>query len=183
MNSLLSKVINDAVAGYQEGDTAILFSVPPGSPKTVASPGPVAPRPSRSGKPQLEVELDWNTDSTLYSDFGDEPVGVFVATHKRIAVGTVVDLEIAMPDGQTVKTTGRVQWTQEPRDPSDETVPGIGIAFTHVAERPSWNPSVPEVVTPSMPPVRVVSIHPLGQEESNALTAFGQVRPPTFYIE
>jgi Tfp pilus assembly protein PilZ len=136
----------------------------------------------RAEKPRFEVGLDWNTESNLYAGFTEEPVGVFVATHTRLAVGTVVDLEVALPDGNTFTTTGRVQWVQEPRNSDDtETVPGLGIEFTHVAARPSWSPPQPEIITPSMPPINVISIHPLTPEGAGALVDFGKARSPTFY--
>jgi hypothetical protein len=180
MNSLVSKVIDSAVAGYQAENATILLNAGQ-SPSTRQAPANV--KQVRAPKPQLEVELDWDSESTLYSGFGDEPEGVFVATYATLPIGTVVDVEIAFPDGRTFKTTGRVQWKQEPRDVNDETVPGLGIQFTQVADHPSWNPPRPEVLTPSMPPIRVVSIHPLGPEETDAVNAFGQARPPTFFID
>ncbi len=176
MNSVVSKFISQTAAKYQAPGAAVVLSNHPAEDARTPRTGPAS-------KSRLDVELDWNSDSTLYSDFGTEPVGVFVATHMHLPIGTVVDLEIALPDGRIIATTGRVQWTQEPRDLEDGTRPGVGIQFTQVAEHPSWNPPRPAVVSHSMPPVRVVSIHPLCSEDASALNTFGQIRQPTFYID
>ena len=191
MNSLISKVINEAVAGYESGTAMVRVSVrpnPPGGPAIIeATPPdivaagsrgiPPLPSPKRAPKPRFEVDLDWNTDSNLYAGFSEEPVGVFVATHHLLDVGSVVDLEVTLPDGRVFTTTGRVRWVQEPRDPNDETQSGLGIEFTHVAARPSWGAAM----TPSMPAIDVLSIHPLRATDAEALADFGKARPPKFF--
>jgi Tfp pilus assembly protein PilZ len=199
MNSLISKVIEEAAACYQSGDTSVSVSARPGPPgPTITNDVVIAEQPAtpsvdvpsgaddqktrRAPKPHLEVGLGFNSESNLYAGFTEEPVGVFVATHTRLAVGTVVDLDVALPDGRTFTTTGRVQWVQEPRDANDaDTVPGLGVEFTHVKERMSWKPPRPEVVTPSMPPISVMSIHPLKREDAGAVREFGKAREPHFY--
>lgn len=198
MNSLISRILDEAAAGYETGQATVRVSLrppgvgaPPVTPDIISTgqlrmppPLPGSGKVRRANKPRFEVDLQVDSESNLYAGFTDEPVGVFVATHTRLAVGSVVDLEVALPDGRNFTTTGRVQWVQEPRDPSDtETVPGLGIEFTHVAARPDWTPPVPEVITPSMPPISIMSIHPLRPDDAGALVNFGQVRTPTFFDE
>jgi uncharacterized protein (TIGR02266 family) len=51
--------------------------------------------------------------------------GLFVATWRRLPIGTPVDLVLTLPDG-IVKTRGRVRWV---RDSTEVTPPGIGVMF------------------------------------------------------
>jgi hypothetical protein len=58
--------------------------------------------------------------------------GVFVATYRRVALGTKVHLGFELPDGQLAEARGVVRWTRE----TDRTTerPGLGIAFTDISD-------------------------------------------------
>jgi uncharacterized protein (TIGR02266 family) len=51
--------------------------------------------------------------------------GLFVATWRRLPIGTPLDLVLTLPDG-IVKAGGRVRWV---RDSTQVTPPGIGVMF------------------------------------------------------
>jgi Tfp pilus assembly protein PilZ len=57
--------------------------------------------------------------------------GAFLTSELLFEVGDNLDLEIPLPDGQTVKTTGRVVRVSQSRDP--QSAPGMGIEFTELA--------------------------------------------------
>jgi uncharacterized protein (TIGR02266 family) len=56
--------------------------------------------------------------------------GLFVATWRRLPVGTPVDLVLTLPDGPVV-TRGHVRWV---RDPTEVAVPGIGVMFDGLSD-------------------------------------------------
>lgn len=58
--------------------------------------------------------------------------GAFVATYRRVAVGTKVHLSFELPDGRLVEARGIVRWVRE----QDDTVgrPGLGVAFTQISD-------------------------------------------------
>jgi len=53
--------------------------------------------------------------------------GVFVATYRLVPVGTVLELDLELPDGSRAHVRGEVRWVREPRD--GEGRPGLGISF------------------------------------------------------
>jgi uncharacterized protein (TIGR02266 family) len=57
--------------------------------------------------------------------------GLFVATWRRLPVGTPVDVVLTLPDGP-VRTQGRIRWV---RDLTEVAAPGIGIMFDALSER------------------------------------------------
>jgi uncharacterized protein (TIGR02266 family) len=56
--------------------------------------------------------------------------GVFVATLRRLPVGTPVDLVLTLPDGP-VATRGRVCWV---RESTEGVAPGIGVMFEGLSD-------------------------------------------------
>src|SRR5215471_9091931 len=58
--------------------------------------------------------------------------GVFVATYRRVAIGTKVLLGLEMPNGQVVEVRGIVRWSREQDDGVER--PGLGVEFTDVSD-------------------------------------------------
>ncbi|HEY0706093.1 MAG TPA: PilZ domain-containing protein [Polyangia bacterium] len=58
--------------------------------------------------------------------------GAFLRSQLLFEVGQVLQLEIPLPSGQTVKATGKVVRVNRPRN-GDEGVAGMGIEFTRLA--------------------------------------------------
>ena len=58
--------------------------------------------------------------------------GVFVATYRRVDVGTKVHLGFELPDGRLVEARGVVRWVREQDDAVGR--PGLGVAFTQMSE-------------------------------------------------
>lgn len=88
----------------------------------------------RRGRPRtrLEAEISLTSESQFFSDLSGDisEGGLFVATYRAVAVGTVIDIEVSLPDGP-VRAVGRVQWT---RPGGLDLPPGLGIAFVALAE-------------------------------------------------
>lgn len=58
--------------------------------------------------------------------------GVFIATYLSFAVGSLVDLEFSLPGTDvTLQACGEVRWV---RNPSQDTSPGIGVAFEELSD-------------------------------------------------
>jgi hypothetical protein len=57
--------------------------------------------------------------------------GVFVATYRRVALGTKVHLGFELSNGRIVQARGIVRWT---REAGHGERPGVGVAFTEVSE-------------------------------------------------
>lgn len=60
--------------------------------------------------------------------------GVFVATHKLLAVGAMVVVNLSLPGGETITTLGQVRWTREYSETNDAS-PGLGIQFMNLDAR------------------------------------------------
>ncbi len=56
--------------------------------------------------------------------------GLFIATWRRLPIGTPVEVVLTLPDGPVV-TRGRIRWV---RDVPDVTTPGIGVMFEALSE-------------------------------------------------
>jgi uncharacterized protein (TIGR02266 family) len=96
------------------------------------------PRPSRPSSPdgiehrthhrvKLEVDVGMHSDSHFFTGLSGDlsEGGVFVATYRDVPIGSKLELDLPLPDG-TVQVHGVVRWT---RPGSDDTKPGIGVAF------------------------------------------------------
>ena len=81
---------------------------------------------------RLETEVSLTSESQFFSDLSGDisEGGLFVATYRAVAVGTVIDIEFSLPDGP-VRAVGRIQWT---RPGGLDLPPGLGIAFVALAE-------------------------------------------------
>ena len=60
--------------------------------------------------------------------------GVFVATYEPLALGTLVDMELELPDGgDVISVTGVVRWTRPHIEGSDGAT-GVGVKFLSLTD-------------------------------------------------
>ena len=111
-------------------------------PTTPANKGPVtasaraeqvAPPSVRREHQRFSVELEVNLHSehNLYAGLAQNlsAGGLFIATHQLQAVGSSVELELRMPESETIfHIRGEVRWVRLFNEQSD-TSPGLGIRF------------------------------------------------------
>jgi uncharacterized protein (TIGR02266 family) len=75
----------------------------------------------------IEVEVSYATESNFYVGLtGDvSEGGLFLATYRKIPVGSQLDLELWLPGGK-IEAHGIVKWV---REASEGAPPGVGISF------------------------------------------------------
>ena len=75
----------------------------------------------------IEVDVSLTSESHFFAGLtGDiSEGGVFVATWRPVAVGTKLELVLALPRG-AVTVRGEVRWV---RGSMDGSAPGLGVAF------------------------------------------------------
>lgn len=80
----------------------------------------------------MEVEVSLTSEAYFYVGLtGDVGAGgVFVPTYQLRPVGSVIDIDFALPSG-TVHARGRVRWVREAREGAPS---GLGIAFEKLEE-------------------------------------------------
>lgn len=80
---------------------------------------------------ELQVDIGFQTDTNFFTGYAEDlsDGGLFVATYDVKPVGTLLTLSFVLPGGQHVVVPGRVAWVREPFDQSDDTTPGMGVAF------------------------------------------------------
>jgi len=84
----------------------------------------------------VEWSVDCETDETfLYASITNiSEMGIFVATHEPLEVGTRLTLRFAMPGEQApFILLGQVQWVNPIRMLSDNPNPGMGIRFVDLS--------------------------------------------------
>jgi len=64
--------------------------------------------------------------------------GVFIATYKRLPVGTLLELTLSMPDHSTMRLCGEVRWLREYSDFTADVSPGFGVKFVDLPEDARW---------------------------------------------
>lgn len=77
------------------------------------------------------TEVHFGSPSNFYTGFtrNISEGGIFVATYSPFPVGTVMELEIKMPDNSPpIAMRGEVRWRAEPSEDSDGE-PGLGVKF------------------------------------------------------
>jgi uncharacterized protein (TIGR02266 family) len=109
-----------------------------GNARVRAAEGPVDESPQRRAHTRVPVKavVDYSSDTNFYRGFSIDisEGGVFIATFEPLAVGSVIDLTIVLPDEQEVRATGQVRWTREWNDMTPQMYPGIGIQFLKVED-------------------------------------------------
>ncbi|MBS2020738.1 MAG: hypothetical protein JST00_48240 [Deltaproteobacteria bacterium] len=88
-------------------------------------------RERRGPDAPLEVELAAHSTSQLYADLGGTVMGVFASTFLLLERDMHVDLVLAFPDRTSVRARGIVQFV---RAAAPDQLPGLGIAFTELAD-------------------------------------------------
>jgi hypothetical protein len=63
----------------------------------------------------------------------DEALGVFVPTYRTAPLGSEVELELELSNGQVVRSRGVIAWVREERDEAalDTERPGLGVKFSN----------------------------------------------------
>ena len=80
----------------------------------------------------IEVTASQESESHFFVDLTGNlsQGGLFVATWRRLPVGTAVDLAISLPHG-ALSLRGRVRWV---RDLAEGVVPGLGVVFEGLSD-------------------------------------------------
>ena len=82
------------------------------------------------------ADISFTSDSNFYTGFTRDisEGGVFVATYNSFPVGTIMELQLQMPDGgEPIKVKGEVRWYAEHNEESDGH-PGVGLRFIGLSE-------------------------------------------------
>jgi hypothetical protein len=79
-----------------------------------------------------ERSVEFVNDTYFVGGLSADCSGVFIATYRRVAVGTKVHLGFEMSSGRVVEARGIVRWTCEAGHGVER--PGLGVAFTEVSE-------------------------------------------------
>ncbi len=76
----------------------------------------------------IALEVALTGDSQFFAGITGDIArgGLFVHTYRTLEIGTSVDLELKLPDGVLIKTSGKVRWS---RPASAGAPPGLGISF------------------------------------------------------
>ncbi len=84
---------------------------------------------------RLSVKFGCNTleHSGITSNLS--PTGIFIRTNSGLAPGTVVDIELTIPDGRIIKLMGTVMWTKRVHPKLAEfSRNGMGIMLKNIPE-------------------------------------------------
>jgi len=118
----------------------------------VTSHAPVlAPSPAerrRDERFDVAIEITMQSDSNFYHGLSANMSegGVFIATHRDIAVGTVLRLSFRLPSsGRTIYVLGEVRWRRGPSaiaapgnvfgaEEGEGLMPGVGLKFIDVGD-------------------------------------------------
>jgi hypothetical protein len=87
---------------------------------------------SGTGRVRIQAEIDLASDSNFFAGFDDEASGVFVATVKRLRVGTPVEVELGF-EGRRLPLNGSVRFSRE-AGWADRIFPGVGIEIERFPE-------------------------------------------------
>jgi uncharacterized protein (TIGR02266 family) len=84
-----------------------------------------------STSPRLTIDLSLTSESQLYAGLSGDMSegGVFIETYRSLPLGTMVELDIELPD-ETVTAIGTVRWIREPASGASA---GVGVAFVIVS--------------------------------------------------
>lgn len=87
----------------------------------------------RSPRVPVAVELHLTSASNFYAGFTHDlsEGGLFVQTYTPDAIGSIVDLELALPGGYAFYARGVVRWIRDTAHADDAHAmpPGMGIEF------------------------------------------------------
>lgn len=87
----------------------------------------------RAERVELAVEVTVHSEHTFWSGFTSNVStgGVFIATDRKVPLGTRVRFELALPGTQTWSIEGEVRWLRDAVF-AERIPPGIGLQFIDV---------------------------------------------------
>lgn len=94
-------------------------------------PPPTVQAHARQGA-RVVVDVHARSEHVFWSDITNDVLnngGVFVATYHALPLGTTVEIELRVQDGEPMRAEGIVVWQRAHREGSDAAA-GVGIAFT-----------------------------------------------------
>ena len=101
---------------------------------------PSDPPPVSERRIYERVDVEWSVDceteqTFLYASITNiSEMGIFVATHEPLEVGTRLTLRFALPGEEApFNLLGQVQWVNPIRMLSDNPNPGMGIRFVDLS--------------------------------------------------
>lgn len=80
-----------------------------------------------------ELDLEFTEETEFFAGLNQDMAqgGVFVATYRRVPVGTALTLELDLPCGTNVTARGRVAWLRDTG--ASQCRPGLGVQFTKLS--------------------------------------------------
>jgi uncharacterized protein (TIGR02266 family) len=101
--------------------------------ETAALPDPGAVGIREATRYPCEFEVEFAHDTHFIAGISSDMStgGLFVATYRRLPVGSAVTVAFDLPSGQRVETNGEVRWARETEH--GDSRPGLGIAFTDLS--------------------------------------------------
>ena len=115
------------------------------SPSTSTATSPASSNhhaPSRDdrGTHRVPIQLlvDYKCDGNYLFDFCRDlgTGGIFIETNTPLAMGSNIELTFTIPDSkETLRTTGRVIWSQAPIADRKDVSPGMGVQFSEFNQK------------------------------------------------
>ncbi len=122
-------------------ETVVEAPVPPPPPPPRATPAAApATAPSREqprrAQPRVRMQaaVDLHSESNFFTGFSTNisEGGLFIATVQTLEIGTEVDLNFTLGNGEKLSVRGVVRWTREINDHTPDIFPGVGIQFANL---------------------------------------------------
>lgn len=85
----------------------------------------------------IQMLVDYKTGGNYLFDFCRDmgTGGVFIESNKPLSVGAELELTFTIPDSkETLRTSGKVIWSQKPIIDRKDISPGMGIQFSDFSE-------------------------------------------------
>ena len=88
-----------------------------------------------SPRVQLKTEVDFHSDSNIYSGFSTDVAdgGLFLATLNLLPVGSTVTVKFSIPGAGEVEAKGEVRWVRALDERAPYMFPGMGIRFVELS--------------------------------------------------
>lgn len=86
----------------------------------------------------LEIEVTLESEHNFYCGITNDisEGGVFVATYQPPEVGTIVEIELALPtSGHVFRVLGEVRWLRDVNAACEGCPPGCGVRFVELDAR------------------------------------------------
>lgn len=86
----------------------------------------------------IQLLVDYRSGGNYLFDFCRDmgSGGVFIETNKPLSVGSDMELTFTIPDSkETMRTVGKVIWSQSPLQDRKDVTPGMGVQFTNFSEQ------------------------------------------------